>query len=141
MGEQFGEIILTSDDSSCAILIDPSKKKTTLKTISWDLRLMIQSIGLFRVGNILKREKVLKNNYPNIPFIHLWYIGVNSDNQGKGVGTKLMQKIIDKYKNEGLPICLETSTKRNFGFYENLGFKEISEINEIGYSIKMYLKN
>jgi ribosomal protein S18 acetylase RimI-like enzyme len=141
MGENFGEIILTDDEKGCAILIDPSKKKTTLKSIGWDLKLMVKSIGLFRVIKILKRESLLKKNYPKTPFIHLWYIGIETNNQGKGIGTKLMEEIIYKYHNLGLSICLETSTPRNFKFYENLGFEEIVEINDIGYSLKMYLKS
>jgi len=43
-------------------------------------------------------------------------------------------------KEKQLPIYLETSTVRNFSFYEKLDFKLISQITDLDYKLNMYLK-
>lgn len=140
-GENFGKIYLSKDQNACAIVLHPSKKKTTLKSILWDLKLVFKCMGISNVSKVLKREGEIKKHHPDFPFLHLWYIGVNPEFQGKAKGTELMARIMHDAKELNLPIYLETSNPRNFPFYEKLGFKMISEIDNLGYPLKMYLKD
>lgn len=140
-GVNFGEIYLTEDNQACAIVLDPKKKKTTLKSVLWDLKLVFGCMGVGNVSKVMKRESLIKKNHPNFDFLHLWYIGVNPDKQSKGLGTQLMKTIIEDAQLKGLPVYLETSTTRNFPFYENLGFERIAEMDSLGYPLKMYLKH
>ncbi|MNU77956.1 Acetyltransferase (GNAT) family protein [compost metagenome] len=140
-GETFGKIYLSKDQNACAIVLIPSKKKTTLKSILWDLKLVFKCMGISNVSKVLKRESEIKKHHPDFPFLHLWYIGVNPEFQGKARGTELMARIMHDAKELNLPIYLETSTPRNFPFYEKLGFKLISELDNLGYPLKMYLKD
>lgn len=140
-GEHFGKIYLSKDQNACAIVLIPSKKKTTLKSILWDLKLVFGCIGIFRVPKVLKRQREIRKQHPGIPFLHLWYIGVNPSFQGQARGTELMARIIHDAKELNLPICLETSTPRNFPFYEKLGFRLIAEMSQLGYPLHMYLKD
>lgn len=137
-GENFGEVFLSDDKTACYITLDSSRKKTTLKSIYWDLRLIFQCVGIKNVRKVLKREALIKSNHPEEDFIHLWYIGVAPSEQGKGKGTLLMKAIIKKAKTQNKRIFLETSVERNFGYYEALGFKEEITLEQIGYSLKMY---
>lgn len=139
-GKSFGQIYLSKDQKTCAIVLIPSKKKTTLKGILWDLKLVFGCMGISQVKKVLKRETEIKKHHPNFPFLHLWYIGVDPAEQGKAKGTEMMGRIIHDAREKGLPIYLETSTERNFPFYEKLGFKMISKIDNLGYPLKMYLK-
>jgi ribosomal protein S18 acetylase RimI-like enzyme len=139
-GLHFGEIYISKDQKACAIVLDSSRQKTTLKGIWWDLKLVFSCMGISNVKKVLKREGEIKKHHPDFPFLHLWYIGVDPSEQGKAKGTELMGRIIHDSRRFGLPIYLETSTERNFPFYEKLGFKVISEINTLGYPLKMYLK-
>ena len=136
----FGDVYLSEDQLTCALLIDKTKKKTTLKSVCWDLKLMFKCIGIFNLGKVLKREKLINQNHPNEDFIHLWYIGVKKSEQGKGLGTQLMYQIINDNSLKNKPIYLETSMEKNFPFYEKLGFKMISEIESVGYPLRMYFK-
>lgn len=140
-GEQQGKIYLSPDNNACAIVLFPEQEKTTLKGLYYMIKLLFGSIGLFRVGKITNREKTIKKYHPNYEFIHLWYIGVNPDQQGKGLGTQLMNRIIEDSKKLNKPIFLETSNEKNFPFYERLGFKRIAEMDNLGYPLKMYLKS
>ena len=138
MGENFGKIYLTDDKKSCAIVLDPSKKKTTLKAIIWDIKLAFGVIGIGNVGKVMNRESTLKKYHPKTPFIHLWYIGVRNQEQSKGLGSKLLNQIISDYPNKD--IYLETSTERNFPFYKKHGFKLVNDlVKDLGYHLHMYI--
>jgi len=137
-GEKFGEVFLSEDKKACYIILDTEKKKTTLGSIIWDLRLVFKTIGVSRVGKVLKREALIKSHHPTEDFVHLWYIGVSPSVQGKGRGTQLMQTIIEKAQSQNKKIYLETSTQRNFKFYESFGFKEEVTLEQLGYSLKMF---
>lgn len=137
-GEKFGEVYLSDDESSCYILMESELKKTTLKSVFWDVKLIIQCIGITNVRKVLKRESIIKSYQPKGNFIHLWYIGVSPNQQGEGRGTMLMKEIIHKSREQNKTLCLETSTERNFQFYERLGFKEKTTLHELSYSLKMY---
>lgn len=88
-----------------------------------DLGLAFKAVGIDRALSVIKRENYIKSKHPDCDYIHLWFVGVENDKQGKGKGTKLINEIFsqDKYKN--LPVYLKTSNKRNLPLYERLGFK------------------
>jgi len=53
---------------------------------------------------------------------YLWMIGVRPDRQGEGLGTALIQRVLDRCDREGLPAYLEASNARSRTLYERLGF-------------------
>lgn len=85
-----------------------------------------------RVG-IIKMEKI--NNYiANIhkklvsePHWHLIGIGVDSNNQGKGFGSKLMKPMLERIEREGYLVFLETQYEGNVDLYKHLGFEVADE--------------
>ncbi len=140
MGEHFGHIYLNKEENACAILLDSRLKSTNLQSIGWDIRLVLSCIGITNVFKVLKREGELKKLHPTQPYIHLWYIGVLKENQGKGIGSNVLKEIEVLSKQESLPIYLETSTERNFPFYEKNGFETKNTLNSLGYLLKVFYK-
>ncbi|MEU9289722.1 GNAT family N-acetyltransferase [Streptomyces sp. NPDC048275] len=53
---------------------------------------------------------------------YLWLIAVTPDRQGEGLGTALMQPVLDRCDRTGLPAYLEASSARSRELYERLGF-------------------
>ena len=139
-GKSFGKLILNEDKTACAIIVDLEKKKTTFRSIIWDLRLIFGCVGITNVSKILRREKAIKSLLPKEPFLHLWYIGVDPSTQGTGAGSKLLQEIIALAQSQNKVLQLETSTPRNFPFYEKRGFNELAKITEFGYEMRVYRK-
>lgn len=137
-GENFGQVILSDDQNACTIILDTQKKKSTFKSILWDLKLVFRCIGLNRITKVLKRESLIKSHHPKDSFIHLWYIGVDPDHQGEGKGSQQLEEVIDMANKANKRIYLETSTERNFSFYEKHGFKHVTTITQLGYSLRMY---
>jgi GNAT superfamily N-acetyltransferase len=53
---------------------------------------------------------------------YLWMIGVAPDSQGRGLGTALVQHVLDRCDREGVAAYLEASSARSRTLYERLGF-------------------
>lgn len=53
---------------------------------------------------------------------YLWMVGVTPGHQGRGLGTALIRRALDRCDREGLPAYLEASSLRSIGLYERLGF-------------------
>jgi ribosomal protein S18 acetylase RimI-like enzyme len=71
----------------------------------------------------LRAFQVVAREHPHAP--HHWYlpfIGVDPDWQGKGIGTALLQPVLERCDRERLPAYLEASTPRNRACYERSGF-------------------
>mgnify|MGYP002864927304 FL=1 len=80
----------------------------------------------------MQREAIIKKIHPSQPFAYLWFIGVNPSEQNKGTGTVLLKQILEKFKAEGRPVVLETSTERNLPWYGKHGFTIYKEL-DFGY--------
>ncbi|HYF66715.1 MAG TPA: GNAT family N-acetyltransferase [Ohtaekwangia sp.] len=125
----FGEIWISDDNMACALLLFPETKKTTLRSILWDVNLATSAIGLTRVIDVLKRESLIKKNHPDKPFTYLWFIGVDPLAQKRGVGSKLLNEVIDMNAKKRRPIYLETSVSNNLSWYKKFGFEIYQKIN------------
>jgi GNAT superfamily N-acetyltransferase len=53
---------------------------------------------------------------------YLWMIAVAPGRQGEGLGTALIQHVLDRCDREGLPAYLEASSARSTTLYERLGY-------------------
>jgi GNAT superfamily N-acetyltransferase len=54
---------------------------------------------------------------------YLWMIAVAPGRQGEGLGTALIESVLDRCDREGLPAYLEASNARSRWLYERLGFE------------------
>lgn len=131
----FGDIFLTNDKKGCALLVYPDKKKTTLQSILLDVKLAFTGTGLGNVSKAMKREAAIKAVHPKEPMYYLWFIGVDTAHQGKGIGSELLQYVVNKSKAMGRTLCLETSTTKNLPWYSKFGF---STYRELDFGYKLY---
>lgn len=137
---KFGEVLLNEERTACALLLFPDKKKTNLQTILLDIKLMLHCIGLINIKKVLKREKKIKSLYPEKEIIYLWYIAVNKSEQGKGIGTQFLKKIVDYAASVNKDIYLETSAAQNVNWYKKMGF-ELYEQIDFGYILSCFRKS
>ena len=135
-----GDVIVNENQTAVSLIDLPHNKKSPLFMIKQDFRLVAKSIGIQRLPLVLKRESAIKKYHPKHPFCHLWYIGVLKENQRKGIGTRLLQQIIEKYGKLSMPIYLETSMENNIAWYQNNDFQIYQELKDFGFTTYMMKK-
>jgi ribosomal protein S18 acetylase RimI-like enzyme len=135
----FGEAWLSDDRKACLLFLYPDRKKTTLKSIWLDFKLIVNALGLNGLFSALQREKLIAEKQVKHGTIYLWFIGVDQPNQQKGSGTKLLRELIDIADIESRIITLETSTERNLPWYEALGFTIYDRLY-LGYQLNFLKK-
>ncbi len=125
----FGEIFISEDRTACALILFPDKKRTTPGSAILDLRLIIKAMGVSNLLKVLKREKIINKMHPPRLLYHIWYIGVEPQQQGKGAGTLLLKSILARAAALNRLAVLETSTKKNIPWYQKHGFAIYSQLN------------
>ena len=132
------EGVFISDDNKGAIIFDlPKTSKYNFTRLIKDVGFIFNVIGVERLFKVLKREGYIKKFHPKDDYIYLWFLGVFPENQGNGVGSKLLQELIVMANNKNLPIYLETSNPGNLKLYKKFGFSTYHEWNTdfIGFSV------
>lgn len=130
----FGKVYLSEDRSGCALVSFPEQKKTTLKSLWLEAKLILCGIGPANVSKAISRETKISKNYPHNPIYYLWFIGVNPDSQNKGVGKGMMQELLAESQRMGRDIYLETSTLKNLPWYRKFGLQVYQQL-DFGYDL------
>lgn len=130
----WGQVFLSDDKTGCALLLLPEKKKTTLRSIARDARLVISCFGLSHLQTVLRREAAIKKLQPKEPGLYLWFIGVQPHVQHRGTGSQLMQQVIQFSERIRRPLFLETSVVKNVAWYQQFGFRVYQEL-DLGYRL------
>jgi GNAT superfamily N-acetyltransferase len=90
---------------------------------------MASRIGLRDLPRSLRGFNLMESKHPHEPSHHyLPIIGVAPQWQGKGLGTALLQPVLERCDREGSPAYLEATTPRSRACYERSGFKTTGEI-------------
>jgi GNAT superfamily N-acetyltransferase len=66
--------------------------------------------------------------HPKVPHWYLAVIGVEPTRQGKGLGGKLLDVVLDRLDATRMPAYLETSTTGNVAWYRHHGFEVQHEV-------------
>ncbi|CAL2078675.1 Acetyltransferase (GNAT) family protein [Tenacibaculum sp. 190524A02b] len=136
-----GDVFLSNDEKACLLMLTNGvehKKSFSVKLLFlyWKLNLFFNVLGVLNVKNVLQREKAINKNHPKENFLHLYYVGVFKEYQGKGIGTQLIKEAINYYNDYGI-VYLETSDKRNLPLYDKLGFEVVNVHSEL--EITLYI--
>ena len=76
----------------------------------------------------LELFELADKHHPHEPHEYLFFLGVQPENQNRGIGTALMAPVLARADAAGHPCYLETSDPRNRTLYERHGFRAIAEI-------------
>lgn len=134
-----GEIYLTDDEKGVVICSMSDNKLPFLEEALLTAKFVLQVTGVDGIAKALRRERYVTSFHPqDHEFIYLWFIAVDKSMQGQGVGSKIIEEVIDKSNQEDLPIYLETSTERNLRFYNKHGFAVYHVSEEEMFGFKLY---
>jgi ribosomal protein S18 acetylase RimI-like enzyme len=117
-----GTVFTTAEGDAASIWKAPGKWKLGGAEMAKQMPLAISTLraGIFRGLSALTQ---LEKKHPTEPHWYLAVLGTAPEAQGKGRGSALMQPILDRCDEEGLPAYLESSKEKNVPFYERHGFK------------------
>lgn len=130
----FGKVYLSDDNNGCALVSFPERKKTTLKSLWLEIKLIFSAIGFGNISKAINREKEISKNYPPSHIYYLWFIGVLPANQNKGIGQQLMAQLIAESERMKRPLYLETSTLKNLPWYKKFGLDVYNQL-DFGYNL------
>ena len=98
--------------------------------------------GLRRLREISRAIAALeerRRHHVPMPHFYLSALAVEPERQGEGIGTALMQPVLERADREQRPAYLETATGRNVLLYERQGFSVVEELTLPGTDVHGWL--
>jgi len=95
------------------------------------MRQLRQMTGTLKLGPLAPRAiqpslrylRATEHAHPEETHWYLGVLGVDPELQGRGLGGKLLQPVLERADTEGLPVYLETDKERNLAFYARFRFE------------------
>ena len=110
-----------------ALWAAPGKWRQTTGDV---IRSALPAIGIF--GRSLPRSlrvfRAIESVHPTEPHWYLAILGTLTAAQGRGVGSAVLQPVLERCDAEGVPAYLESSKAANVPFYERHGFRVTGSI-------------
>lgn len=117
----------TADGAGAAIWYQPGHWKPslwqTLRQVPGMLRILGRQASL--AGRILAQ---MQEHHPATPHWYLLYVGVQADRRGQGIGSSLLQPVLEACDQQHLPAYLEATNERNRALYLRHGFADRQEL-------------
>ncbi len=88
--------------------------------------LLIAGTGYSRA---LRLGEAIEKQNPKQPHWYLAILGTEPEAQGRGIGSALLQPILERCDKQGATAYLESSKQSNIPFYQQRGFEVIGEIS------------
>lgn len=126
---QAGNGYTTANEDGVAVWAPP---KQWQGTFGQTLRCVVPAIRSIGAPHVLSRLSVLSRLdkiHPTEPHWYLAYLATDPAMQGKGVGTAVMQPILDECDRTGLPAFLESSKESNLSYYARFGFAVTNKVD------------
>jgi ribosomal protein S18 acetylase RimI-like enzyme len=117
--------------AGAALVLPPGQWRTPVRVQT------LHAAGYLRAfGHLLPRAvgtlANLERRHPHHQHYYLAYIGVRPAAQGHGLGTALLQPVLERCDRERLPAYLEASSPDNARLYRRLGFTTLETIRPLG---------
>jgi ribosomal protein S18 acetylase RimI-like enzyme len=125
---KLGETYIVPDHSGAAMWAPPGKAVLPFTAVIRHSPAMLKALGT-RSLLALQVLSAIEKQHPKEPHWYLGVLGTRPDRQGKGIGSALMQPILERCDAEGVPAYLESSKESNVAFYRRHGFEVTGTIN------------
>ncbi len=134
---EMGHTYLSADGGSCAVFLPPEAEHGQRSMLDWAQLIwqIRRTTGLARLARGVRLIHAMDRHHPAVPpHYYLWFLGVDPERQGYGLGSILMQAVLARYDGEGVPTYLENSNPKNARFYDRLGFRGRGEFRAAPYA-------
>jgi ribosomal protein S18 acetylase RimI-like enzyme len=120
-----GIVHMEREGRAAALWLPPEERHGVaprLGLLRFGLRL-VQENGLRTVWRLHRQGSVFSRQYPSEPHYYLQFIGCRHDEQGRGIGSALLEEGLRICDERGMPAYLECSNPRNVPLYRRYGFE------------------
>ncbi|MEA3018592.1 MAG: hypothetical protein QOI47_116 [Actinomycetota bacterium] len=119
---------MTADGAAAALWKPPGKWKSTNGELLRTLPGVIASLrGGFLLG-LSVLGAVEKKHPTHPPHWYLAVLGTETEAQGRGCGSAVLQPVLERCDREAVPAYLESSKESNIPFYERHGFRVTEKV-------------
>jgi ribosomal protein S18 acetylase RimI-like enzyme len=124
------EEVWTTDMLSCAALwAPPGRWKTTLREDLEIGRALAHPRLIWRMPLIAAGFAGMERDHPHsTPHWYLAVLGTEPDMQGQGLGSAVLEPVLEQCDRDGVAAYLESSKESNIAFYARHGFRVTGEI-------------
>jgi ribosomal protein S18 acetylase RimI-like enzyme len=130
LGFKYGKIFTTPPVDGCAVWIRPGTPDLSL----WDLAklglfppLLAGLAALRRFTTMMEVTSLAHQQFAPENHWYLFILAVSPALQGQGLGSRLIQPILERADAQSLPCYLETMNPRSLPFYDKHGFKPVHQ--------------
>lgn len=121
---EVGTAYVTDDYSGAALWLPPGVHGDEEALLA----IIDESIPAELQGPLFEMVEQQAESHPDRPHWYLPMIGVDPVHQGKGVGSRLLERALAICDAEGLPAYLESTSPGSRKLYERHGFEVVREI-------------
>ncbi len=136
-----GEVFLSDNRASCLLISYAHKDKFSFAKLLSTLRLAVGCIGIERLGKVLRRQKIVQRNYPNGKYIRPMIFAVKNEYKGTVTAAKLIMQVFKDFKNNELPVIVDTASENHVKLYQKFGLKIYNKEKELGFPIYLLRMN
>ena len=122
------ELHMTGDGSAAACWHPPGVGSLPPAVVTGFRRMVGDVVGE-RAPVVFESFSRIARCAPPEPHWHLAAVGVVSGRRGRNLGSRLLAAMLGRCDRLRLPAYLESSSPRNVGFYERLGFRVSGEVS------------
>jgi ribosomal protein S18 acetylase RimI-like enzyme len=136
------ETFTTDDLAGVAVWLPPGYRGPSVLGWLRQLRALARLAGwrrLRHIGDAVAHLEEHRHRHLPDPHFYLSALGVDPDRQGEGIGTALLQPVLDRCDRDRIPAYLEAAVARNVLLYERVRFAVVEEIDLPGTDIHCWL--
>lgn len=139
LAQPHGEILTSKSLNGVAVCYPPGRAKINLWKQAIVAPQFIKAVGWNKLMSRMVGVEKMEYHHLKEPHYYLQAIGVDPNDQGKGVGRALLKPILQRCDVQNTPAYLETSTAKNVSYYEGHGFQVIQSLQMPDKGPKLWL--
>lgn len=134
----FSELYLPSDESyiagsglGVALWVPPSSQPFSEEELDQLGEQLAVTLG-DDAAKAVELDAALEEHHPEEPAFYLPFIGVVPEQQGRGLGSRLLETVLEQCDDSGTPAFLDATSPENRRLYERHGFETMAPVDVVG---------
>lgn len=123
------ETWMSDDANAVALWIPPPQDTMQLSVVDEiaAIPMFLSVVSFARLGRMQRLRAAFDANHPKAPHWYLFFLAVDPDCQGQGLGSAILKATLDAIDAKHEAAYLEASSEKNVPLYLRHGFEIISE--------------